>query len=73
MDTNIYKINPNNGEVMNVYNMQPLIDYELNKGKLTAQRLFYGDVLNGIVYIPERKSFILTGKLWDYYYEIVFN
>ena len=73
MDTYILKIDPNNGEVMNVYNMQPLIDYELNKGKLTAQRLVYGDVLNGIVYIPERKSFILTGKLWDYYYEIIFN
>ena len=32
-----------------------------------------GDVLNGIVYIPEKKSFILTGKLWKYYYEVVFD
>lgn len=69
----ILKINPNNGEVMNIYNMQPLIDYELKKGKLTQYRLNQGDVLNGIVYIPEKKSFILTGKLWDFYYEIVFN
>ena len=69
----ILKINPNNGEVMNIYDMQPLIDYELKNGKLTDQRLNHGDVLNGIVYIPEKKSFIVTGKLWDYYYEIVFN
>ena len=69
----ILKINPNNGEVMNIYDMQPLIDYELKNGKLTDQRLNHGDVLNGIVYIPEKKSFIVTGKLWDYYYEVVFN
>jgi glutamine cyclotransferase len=69
----ILKINPHNGEVMNIYNMQPLIDYELENGKLTKNRLNGGDVLNGIVYIPEKKSFILTGKMWDYYYEIVFN
>lgn len=73
VDNHIIKINPNNGDVMNVYNMQPLIDYEFNNGKLTQNRLNYGDVLNGIVYIPEKKSFILTGKLWDYYYEIMFN
>ena len=69
----ILKINPYNGEVMNVYNMQPLIDYELKNGKLNNIRLNQGDVLNGIVYIPEKKSFILTGKLWDFYYEIIFN
>ena len=69
----ILKINPHNGEVMNIYNMQPLIDYELENGKLTKNRLNGGDVLNGIVYIPEKKSYILTGKMWDYYYEIVFN
>ena len=73
MSKDIYKINPNNGEVLNFYDMQPLIDYEFNKGNLTNERLIYGDVLNGIVYIPEKKSFILTGKLWNYYYEVVFD
>jgi glutaminyl-peptide cyclotransferase len=69
----IYKINPNSGEVINTYNMRPLIDHDIKNGKLTQLRLSMGDVLNGIVYIPEKKSFILTGKLWDYYYEIVFD
>ena len=69
----VYKINPNNGEVIKVYNMKPLIDHDIKNGKLTQLRLSMGDVLNGIVYIPEKKSFILTGKLWDYYYEVVFD
>ena len=69
----ILKINPNNGEVVNVYDMQPLIEYELNNGKLTVIQLNIGDVLNGIAYIPEKNTFILTGKLWDYYYEVGFN
>lgn len=69
----ILKINPNNGEVMNIYDMQPLIDYELKNGKLTNQRISTGDVLNGITYIPEKNTFIVTGKLWDYYYEVGFN
>lgn len=72
-EKDIFKINPQNGEVMNFYDMQPLIVYELNNGNLTNERLLYGDVLNGIVYIPEKKSYILTGKLWNYYYEIVFD
>ena len=69
----ILKINPRNGQVMNVYNMKPLIDYELKNGDLTNSRINRGDVLNGIAFIPEKKSFILTGKLWNYYYEIIFN
>ena len=69
----ILKINPNNGEVINVYDMQPLYEYELNNGKLTMQEISIGDVLNGIAYIPEKNTFILTGKLWDYYYEIEFK
>lgn len=73
LENYILKINPNNGDVLNIYDMEPLINYEFTKGKLTKNRLYHGDVLNGITYIPEKKTFILTGKLWDYYYEIVFN
>ena len=69
----ILKINPNDGQVVEVYDMKPLIDYELKHGDLTSIRLRSGDVLNGIAYIPEKKSFILTGKLWNFYYEVIFN
>jgi len=66
----ILKINPNNGEVMNIYNMKPLIEYELSNGKLTRTRLSHGDVLNGIVYIHEKKSFILTDSNFKKYFSI---
>ena len=69
----ILKIYPSNGQVIEVYDMKPLIDYEIKNGNLTEKRLNRGDVLNGITYISEKKSFILTGKLWDYYYEIIFS
>ncbi len=69
----VLKINPNNGQVMNVYDMKPLIDYEFKNGNLTSNRVNRGEVLNGIAYIPEKKSFILTGKLWNYYYEVIFG
>ena len=73
MNDVILKINPHNGEVMNIYKMRNLIDYELRNGNLTQNRVNNGDVLNGITYIHEKKSFIVTGKLWNYYYEIVLN
>ena len=69
----ILKIYPCDGQVIEVYDMKPLIDYEIKNGNLTEKRLNRGDVLNGITYISEKKSFILTGKLWDYYYEIIFS
>ena len=73
LEEKIMKINPINGQVLNVYDMKPLIDYELKNGNLTRLRINRGDVLNGITYIPEKKSYILTGKLWNYYYEIIFS
>ena len=69
----ILKIYPSDGQVIEVYDMKPLINYEIKNGNLTEKRLNRGDVLNGITYISEKKSFILTGKLWDYYYEIIFS
>ena len=53
--------------------MKPLINYELETGKLTSSRLNEGDVLNGITFDNLNKTFILTGKCWDNYYEIDFK
>jgi glutamine cyclotransferase len=30
------------------------------------------DVLNGIAYVPERRTFLLTGKLWPRVFEVEF-
>ncbi len=73
MESVVIKIDPNNGNVMEVYYMTPLIEHEINQGVLTNLKIMTGDVLNGIVYIPERKTFILTGKEWGFYYEVIFD
>jgi glutamine cyclotransferase len=70
-DTNIYRINPTNGLVDKVYDMINLVNKEKEIGTLTDGRLSSGDVLNGIAYIPDRDIFILTGKKWNNYYEVI--
>jgi len=69
----IVKVNINNGEIIQLYNMQSLIDFELKKGILTRSKLSQGDVLNGIAYNDKTKSFLITGKRWGYMYEIKFK
>ena len=42
----------------------------LMDGLITQQNNPQADVLNGIAYIPERKTLLVTGKLWDTIFEI---
>jgi glutamine cyclotransferase len=72
-DTQIYRIDPKTGIVDKVYEMKNLVDMEKEIGTLTDSRLSSGDVLNGITYIPDRDVFILTGKKWNNYYEVIFK
>ena len=71
-DTRIIKVNLN-GLVVNKYNLNELVNYELKKGILTKSRFNYGDVLNGIAYNSKKDIFLVTGKRWGYMYEITFN
>ena len=32
-----------------------------------------GEVLNGIAYLPNKKTFLVTGKYWKNMYEIQFD
>ena len=57
----LVKIDPANGEVTAVIDASPL-PY---KSRIPGE-----DVLNGIAYIPENKTFLLTGKLWPEIYEV---
>ncbi|MCA9580366.1 MAG: glutaminyl-peptide cyclotransferase [Myxococcales bacterium] len=41
-------------------------------GLLTAAERAGRDVINGIAYIPERKTFLLTGKFWPKAFEVRF-
>lgn len=55
------------------YNMNPLVKYETFQGVINNKKLKEGEVLNGITYIPESKTFLVTGKNWEHYYEIAFK
>jgi glutaminyl-peptide cyclotransferase len=59
----IARIDPGSGEVTG------WIDAS---GLLTASERAGTDVLNGIAYVPERGTFLLTGKLWPNLFEVRF-
>ena len=69
----IYKIDYLSGKVVNRYDMKNIINYEFDKKTLTVNRLHGGDVLNGITYLTRNNTFLITGKKWGFYYEIIFN
>jgi glutamine cyclotransferase len=55
-------INPENGAVEGVIDFTPLREKVTQHPKL--------DVLNGIAYNPETKTFFITGKRWDKLFEV---
>jgi len=60
----IMKIDPQSGRVVAV----------IETSSLRYKPSIYGeDVLNGIAYIPENKTFLITGKLWPKLFEVVFE
>ena len=71
--TQILKIDPNSGAVVNVYEMKALQNHELKMKTLTIQRLNQGEVLNGIAYNKNKDNFLVTGKRWGYFYEVDLN
>ena len=60
----IYKIDLKTGNAVERYDLSQLAQ---NVRRLAGNRI---DVLNGIAYIPEKKTFLVTGKLWPLLYEI---
>ena len=61
----ILKINPNNGKIIGLYNLQDLVK------KHSSGR--DDKVLNGIAYDSARKAYWITGKLWPTRYLIKFG
>ena len=70
MDHLILKINATTGIIEKYYSFQLLINYELKVGQLNYPLLLLGNVLNGIALNPINNTFIITGKIWDNYYEV---
>lgn len=59
----IVRIDPETGYVTALIDASGLLD-ESERADV--------DVLNGIAYLPDRKHFLITGKLWPYLYEVEF-
>jgi glutaminyl-peptide cyclotransferase len=57
----IYRIDPETGEVTGLADATDLRD---------ASRSPWSDVLNGIAWIPDSETFIVTGKLWPLSFEV---
>lgn len=60
----ILRIDPETGRVTTVIDAS---------GLLTPQEAARAEVLNGIAYKPETKTFLLTGKYWPRMFEVVFE
>jgi glutaminyl-peptide cyclotransferase len=63
MTDQILRIDPTSGRVTAVIDAGGLLD---------AAEQAQADVLNGIAYDPEKKTFLITGKLWPKMFEVVF-
>ena len=71
---NIVKINEKNGKIEKTYELDILMNNEINNNNVTKEYLFdNGYVLNGIAYNKKNNTFLVTGKKWNNFYEIVFK
>lgn len=59
---NIYVINLETGELKYIIDFSNLREYVLHNS--------FAEVFNGIAYNPETDTFIVTGKNWNYYFEV---
>jgi glutamine cyclotransferase len=64
MTQDILKIDPASGEVTAVVDASGLLD--------AADYAAGAEVLNGIAWMPERKTFLVTGKRWPTMFEVEF-
>jgi glutamine cyclotransferase len=69
----IVRINPYSGQVEKIYDMTNLVTHELKNKTLTRGGYSNGHVLNGIAYNNRTKVFLITGKKWGHFYEVVFS
>ena len=69
----IYKFRVSDGELVKTWYLPQLIqkqkDYVFNNKEQFSYD-FGNNVLNGIAYYAPNKTFFLTGKRWDFIYEV---
>lgn len=63
----ILRLNKNSGEVTAIIDASKLLSSEEKKALMAEE-----DVLNGIAYDPQKKTFWITGKRWPWIFEVKF-
>ncbi len=60
----VVQIDPNTGRILRNIDFSPL------KAQIVKQQTKPTDVFNGIAWVPERNTFLVTGKLWPLIFEV---
>ena len=66
----IIKIDPSSGHVAGKLDLSGILE---QAAKESPDPMYKGNVLNGIAYNAEKKSFYITGKLWPLVFELKLN
>lgn len=67
---NIYKIDPSNGQVVGILNLEGILAANSNEDLQQPKYKTNDAVLNGIAFDPANRKIYVTGKLWPQLYEI---
>lgn len=66
----VARIDPRTGNVTAWLDVQPLMQEASTVAARAGQPLTFDDVPNGIAYVPERGTLLLTGKRWPTVFEV---
>lgn len=73
LSNDIYKFSKVDGKLVKIYTLTNLANIQKERVYSLGQQYSYdwgNNVLNGIAYNPVKKTFLLTGKRWDFMFEV---
>lgn len=73
LTNDIYKIRVSDGALLRIWSLPSLLQTQSNYVSSQGQQSSYdwgNNVLNGIAYNSAKKTFLLTGKRWDFMFEV---
>lgn len=71
----IYMIDIESGVAVTQWNLKDLLEHQKSNSNYWQETLNYrmNAVLNGIAYYEPNDTFLITGKLWDFIFEVDLN
>jgi glutaminyl-peptide cyclotransferase len=76
LTSDIYKFSKTDGKLISIWNMKDLMDKQTTYVNSIGGGVWYdwgNNVLNGIAYSQSRGTFLLTGKRWDFVFEVTLS